>query len=56
MLLTEPVIPIRQRRGEVPEPLAAVVHKALSREPNERCADVAAMRQELENVMAGGVA
>jgi serine/threonine-protein kinase len=46
-ILTETPVPIRDRRPDVPEGLATVIHKALSREPEERHADVAAFRKAL---------
>ncbi len=46
ILLTDPV-PIQERRADVPAPLAAVIHRALARRPEDRFADVAAMRVAL---------
>jgi serine/threonine-protein kinase len=46
-ILTEAPVAIRDRRPDVPEGLAAAIHKALSREPEERYADVAAFRKAL---------
>jgi serine/threonine-protein kinase len=40
-------IPIRQRRGELPEALADVIHRALAREPGRRYAGVAEFRRVL---------
>jgi serine/threonine-protein kinase len=48
LLVTAEAVPIRQRRGDVPAGLAAVIHRALSREPEERYEDVAAFRKELK--------
>ncbi len=46
-ILTEPPVPIRSRRPDLPEGLAKVIHKALSREPSDRYPDVAAFRAAL---------
>jgi serine/threonine-protein kinase len=46
-IMTEPTVPIRARRAEVPDGLAAVIQKALSREPGDRYPDVAAFRAAL---------
>ncbi len=46
-LTTEPAVPIGRRRADVADGLAAVIHRALSREPGDRYADVAAFRQAL---------
>jgi eukaryotic-like serine/threonine-protein kinase len=46
-ILEEDPVPIRQRRADLPESLARVVHKAMSREPADRYADVEALRQAL---------
>jgi serine/threonine-protein kinase len=48
LLVTADVVPISRRRADVPAGLAAVIHKALSREPEERYPDVAAFRKELK--------
>jgi serine/threonine-protein kinase len=40
-------VPIQSRRPDIPSGLAAVIHRALAREPVERFADVRAMRQAL---------
>lgn len=40
-------IPIRQRRPEIPDPLAEVIHQALARQPEQRFADVEKFRQAL---------
>jgi pSer/pThr/pTyr-binding forkhead associated (FHA) protein len=47
MILQEMPVPIRQRREEIPEGLAVIVHRALAREPEQRFDDVQAMRQAL---------
>ena len=36
MLLEEPSIPIRDRRGDVPPALAEVIEKCLARDPKDR--------------------
>ena len=41
-------VPIADRRADVPAGLAAVIHKALGREPGERYAEVMAFRKELK--------
>ena len=46
-------VPIRRRRPELPETLADAIHRALSREPEDRYPDVAAFRQQLKR-FAGG--
>jgi serine/threonine-protein kinase len=48
MVLQDEPIPIRDRRGEIPADLAAIVHRALARAPEDRFADVRAMRQALD--------
>jgi serine/threonine protein kinase len=47
MILQDDPVPIRSRRPEIPEALAAIVHRALARDPGDRFADVRAMRQDL---------
>jgi serine/threonine-protein kinase len=47
-ITSEPPVPIRSRRADVPAGLAEVIHRALRREPGERYADVAALRGELK--------
>jgi eukaryotic-like serine/threonine-protein kinase len=47
-ITTTDVVPIRSRRADLPEGLAAVVHRALRREPGERFADVGRLREELK--------
>jgi serine/threonine-protein kinase len=44
---TDPV-PITQRKADIPADLAAVIHKALSREPEDRYPDVLSFRQALK--------
>jgi serine/threonine-protein kinase len=46
-VLTEDPVPILQRRPDLPPGLAAVIHKALQRDPQDRYPDVRALRQEL---------
>jgi serine/threonine-protein kinase len=47
MILHEDPVPLAARRRDLPAGLAAVVHRALAREPEERFPDVKAMRQAL---------
>jgi serine/threonine-protein kinase len=51
-ILTAEPVPIRQRRAEIPEGLAAVLHRALAREPRDRFADVAEFRKALMEAIA----
>jgi eukaryotic-like serine/threonine-protein kinase len=46
-ILHDEPIPIRSRRPEIPEEVAALIHKGLAKEPGERFADVRAMRRAL---------
>ena len=46
-IATEDPVPILSRRPDLPEGLASVIHKALSREPADRYADVGAFRAAL---------
>jgi serine/threonine-protein kinase len=46
-ILTESPVPIRDRRADIPEGLAEVVHQALAREPADRYPDAAAFRAAL---------
>ena len=46
-LLTVPPVPITNRRPDIPPGLAAVIHKALNREPENRYPDVLAFRTAL---------
>ncbi len=48
MLLEEHPIPIRDRRRDIPAPLAAVIEKCLARDPKERYPDAASMRRALK--------
>jgi serine/threonine-protein kinase len=47
MILEEEPVPIRSRRPDIPDELAAVIHRALAKEPAKRFADVKAMSQAL---------
>jgi serine/threonine-protein kinase len=47
MILENDPVPIRSRRPEVPEALAAVVHRALAKDPADRYPDARAMRAAL---------
>jgi eukaryotic-like serine/threonine-protein kinase len=47
MVLEQDPVPIRQRRKKLPSELAAVIHRALSREPARRFASARAMRKAL---------
>jgi serine/threonine-protein kinase len=47
MILSDPPVPIRSRRPEVPEGLAEAIHRALAKEATERFADVGALRRAL---------
>jgi eukaryotic-like serine/threonine-protein kinase len=47
MLLQDEPVPLQTRRPEVPENLAGVLHRALAKEPEQRFADVTALREAL---------
>jgi serine/threonine protein kinase len=47
-LVTAAPVPITERKPDIPAKLADVIHKALSREPEDRYPDVTAFRQELK--------
>ncbi len=47
MILTDPPVPLRDRRPELPAGLAAVVHKAMARDPADRYPDATACRAAL---------
>jgi serine/threonine-protein kinase len=47
VILQEDPVPIRQRRADVPGPLADAIHRGLARDPRERFADVRALRGAL---------
>jgi len=46
-------IPLRDRRPEVPAALAAVIHRALARQPADRYPDVHAFAKALKPFAAG---
>jgi serine/threonine-protein kinase len=46
-LLYEDPVPIQQRRPDLPDELAAVIHRALAREPRRRFADARSFRRAL---------
>ena len=47
-LVTAAPVPIAERKPDIPAKLAEVIHKALSREPEDRYPDVLAFRRELK--------
>lgn len=47
LVLEQTPVPIRKRRPEIPAPLAAVIDRGLARQPEDRFADAAALRQSL---------
>lgn len=47
MILEQDPLPIQQRRREIPDAVADVIHRALAREPEDRYPDVEAMRAAL---------
>jgi serine/threonine-protein kinase len=47
MILQDRPIPIESRRPEIPAELAAIIHRALAKDPKDRFADVRAMRKAL---------
>jgi serine/threonine protein kinase len=47
MILQQDPVPIRNRRADVPEGLAAIVHRALARDPADRFPDIEAFRAAL---------
>jgi serine/threonine-protein kinase len=47
LVLQSDPVPLRQRRPELPERLAAAVHRGLARKPEERFPDVERLRQAL---------
>jgi serine/threonine-protein kinase len=53
-ILTEPPVPVRDRRPDVPEGLAEVIHRGLQREPAARFPDLAAFRAALLPFAKGG--
>ncbi len=52
-LATEPIPPIRERRPEVSEPLAAIVHRMVTRDPKQRFASMAEVIAALKPFAAG---
>ena len=46
-ILLENPTPIRERRPDLPEGLAKIIHRSLAREPQARFADVKEMRRSL---------
>jgi serine/threonine-protein kinase len=48
MILTEPIVPIDSRRDDIPPGLAQAIHRALSRDPQERFASVTDFRNAIE--------
>jgi serine/threonine protein kinase len=47
MILHEDPVPVRSRRGEIPEPLAEVIHRALAHYPDGRFPDAAAFGRSM---------
>jgi serine/threonine-protein kinase len=47
LVLQQDQIPLRQRRPDLPEALAQVIHRALSQDPDDRFSNVSAFRQAL---------
>ena len=47
-LVTAAPVPITERKHNIPAKLAEVIHKALSREPDQRYPDILAFRKELK--------
>lgn len=47
VVLSRHAVPVRERNGDIPEDLAAVVDRSLVTDPAERFADASAMRQAL---------
>ena len=47
VVLQQEPIPITQRRADLPDILVQVVHRALSRQPEDRFPDAKAMQQQL---------
>jgi serine/threonine-protein kinase len=53
MILEQDPIPIQRRRPDIPEGLAAVIHRSLAREPADRFPSAQAMRKALLPFVAG---
>ena len=51
-ILTEDPVPVRSRRPELPEALAAVIHRGLARQPADRYPDAASLARALEPFMS----
>ncbi|HWY87715.1 MAG TPA: serine/threonine-protein kinase, partial [Gemmataceae bacterium] len=51
LILKAQPVPIRERRPDIGEELAAVIHKALARQPAQRFADVAEFRKALSRTV-----
>jgi serine/threonine-protein kinase len=47
MILQEDPVPIQQRRNDIPDELAAIIHRALLRDPDDRFANVSELRNSL---------
>jgi serine/threonine-protein kinase len=56
IILEEDVVPLLERRPELPPGLAAVIHRSIAREPAQRFASAAAMRQALRPFARGPTA
>jgi serine/threonine-protein kinase len=56
MVLQDEPVPIRDRRPGVPAELAAIIHRALARSPEDRFPDVRAMRDALRPFAAPKIA
>lgn len=54
MILQERPVPIQARRADIPDELAAIVHRGLARAPGDRFPDVRAMREALRPFAAPG--
>jgi serine/threonine-protein kinase len=51
MILQEDPVPIQERRNEIPDKLAAIIHRGLRRNPDERFANVTEMREALLEIL-----
>jgi hypothetical protein len=45
--MKQPIVPLQQRRVDIPDGLAAVLERALARSPQQRYPSVAAFREAL---------
>jgi len=52
-ILHHPPIPLRERRPDCPEPLVAIVERALQKQREDRYPDCRAMQQDLEQYLRG---